>query len=213
MQISAMVAIALLHRRLADLAFAMVFAAGLLLTSAAQGQQPTTSLLLVARPQIKDPFFAESVVLVTRHGRSRPMGVILNKPTQTRSGLADGEAEKPEAGAQTLFIGGPVSPRVTVYIYKDPEAGKPGGRKDVLDLGDGLFMGMGGALAKQLLERQPAIELKVFRGFSSWAHGQLEREISRGDWLVLPFEAELALRADVAGLWEELIARASRRRI
>lgn len=207
----AMAAIALLSGRQAALVAAMVIGLGLALPPESHAQQATTSLLLVARQQMRDALFAQSVVLVTRHGRSRPMGVILNKPTDIKFGLEEGP-DKGVATTHTLYRGGPVSPHVTVYLYKDPTVERPSARRDLLDLGGGLFMGMGSAVPGALL-RQPEIRLKAFQGFSSWAHGQLEAEISRGDWLVLPFDAELALRGDVSRLWEELIAKASQRRI
>lgn len=210
----AMVALHLLYRRSTTHVLAMVFAAttGLVVSFDVHAQQATATLFLVARPQIRDPLFAESVVLVTRHGRSRPMGVILNKPTNIKFGIEDNAGDGAKT-VHTLFLGGPVSPQMTVYLYKDPGAGESAGRKDLLDLGNGLFMGMGQTVPSRLLAGHPGISLKAFRGFSSWAHGQLEREISRGDWLVMPFEAEQALRTDVSRLWEELIARASQRQI
>lgn len=210
MQRNAMVAGSLLQRQLAVLALGMVMILGLTWPAWVQAQQPATTLLLVARPQVQDSRFAESVVLVTRHGRSRPMGVILNQPTDVRFRL-EGGGDADRAPTHTLYHGGPVSPRVTVYIFQPrPEDGSAD-RRNLLDIGHGLFLGMGSAVPDALLRRADG-GLKVFRGFSSWAHGQLENEISRGDWLVLPFEPDYALRSDVSRLWQELIARASQRR-
>ena len=170
-------------------------------------QQQTEALLLVARPQIRGSMFTESVVLVTRHGRSRPMGVILNKPSDIRFG---GQEDNGTAARQ-LNLGGPVSPQTLVYVFRDESSIE--GRPDLLRLGSGLYMGMGEAAMMALLKQQSAVSLRAFAGISSWAHGQLESEISRGDWLVLPFDAEAVMQTDTGSLWKDLIARASQRRI
>ncbi|HET6718638.1 MAG TPA: YqgE/AlgH family protein, partial [Rhodocyclaceae bacterium] len=44
------------------------------------------SILLVASTQMQDPRFKRTVILVTRHGRSPPLGVIINRPLKTGLG-------------------------------------------------------------------------------------------------------------------------------
>jgi putative transcriptional regulator len=53
---------------------------------------------------------------------------------------------------------------------------------------------------------------RLYSGFAGWAPGQLEAEIARDGWYVLPATAELLFRADSAGMWEELVDRASAHR-
>lgn len=186
------------------------------LSAPALAQQETQALLLVATPNSGDPYFAESVVLVTRHGKSRPMGVIINRPTGTKIGerkegdKSDG-ADKPALAGRTLYFGGPVAPRNIVYVFKGDAEGR--GRRDVLSLGEGLYLGIGSGVLEDAIGRKPPEDLKVFAGFASWGHGQLEDEIARGGWLLLPFEPALVFRQDTSGLWQELHARASRRRL
>jgi putative transcriptional regulator len=168
-------------------------------------QLESQTLLLVARPQLRDPMFAESVVLVTRHGRSRPMGVILNKPSTFRLGGAE-----PGREGHAVFVGGPVMPQTLVFVFRGNESSL--GRRDLLNLGDGYFMGMGPAVGDSLLGAGTPAALKVFTGLSSWGQGQLEAEISRGDWLLLPFDPAAVMQLDTGKLWQELLARASERR-
>jgi putative transcriptional regulator len=172
-------------------------------------QLESQTLLLVARPQLRDPMFAESVVLVTRHGRSRPMGVILNKPSTFRLGAAEPGREAGREG-HAVFVGGPVMPQTLVFGFRGDERSL--GRRDLLNLGDGYFMGMGPGVGDSLLGAGAPAALKVFAGLSSWGQGQLEAEISRGDWLLLPFDPATVMQLDTGKLWQELLARASERR-
>jgi putative transcriptional regulator len=49
---------------------------------------------------------------------------------------------------------------------------------------------------------------RLFSGFAGWAPGQLESELARDDWFVLPASAELVFRGDTSSLWEELVRKA-----
>jgi putative transcriptional regulator len=52
-------------------------------------------------------------------------------------------------------------------------------------------------------ERHP-----LFAGFAGWAPGQLESEMRRDGWYVLPASADLVFRSDTAGMWDELVRKA-----
>jgi putative transcriptional regulator len=49
---------------------------------------------------------------------------------------------------------------------------------------------------------------RLFTGFAGWAPGQLEAELARNDWFVLPASAGLVFRSDTSGMWEELVRKA-----
>lgn len=163
--------------------------------AAALAQLDAKAVVLVATPQLRDPLFAESVVLVTRHGRSRPFGVILNRPLPS-------EAAESRSRFST-HIGGPVSPNEILFVLRGTA---PEGRdREVLALDGGLLLGFGRRLLANLapdVKREQ--DLRVYAGFSAWAFGQLEAEIARGDWRVLPYDPALILRPKVEGMWREL---------
>jgi putative transcriptional regulator len=166
----------------------------------ALAQQEAQVMLLVARPQLKSPLFGESVVLVTRHGRSPPFGVILNRPGRPAAGAKD----------EARFLGGPVQPDMRPFLVE--LAGTP--PPELLSLGQNVHLGFGDKQLAALRGKEPQPRrVRRFVGFSGWAYGQLENEIARGDWALLPFDAEVLFREDVSGLWRELLQRASRRNI
>jgi putative transcriptional regulator len=181
---------------------ALAAIAAVVATPGAWAQLPAIPMLLVAQPQVRDPLFRQSVVLVTRHGGSRPIGVILNHPQSP--------AASPGDAAKLPFVGGPVAPESVLYLFQ-AEGNVPA---NVLALGDNLYLGLGKEPLNDLEHRQPpASRLRVFQGLSTWSKGQLENEIARGDWLPLPFDAEVVFRTDAAALWRELSAKANGRAI
>jgi putative transcriptional regulator len=53
--------------------------------------------------------------------------------------------------------------------------------------------------------------LYTYAGYSGWGQGQLQNEMQRGDWYVLPADAETIFEKDVSRIWPDLVQRASAR--
>jgi putative transcriptional regulator len=176
-----------------------------LISGGASAQIGSASMLLVASNQLQDPRFARSVILVTRHGRSPPLGVIINRPLDATLGnlfpkLPPAEAKRP------LFFGGPVGTDSLVFLYRD-ESGSP----DAIAIAGNIFLGRSGVTLGELLRgKRTHSGLRVFAGYSGWGEGQLEEEIRRGDWYVMPVDSGIVFDQEVGRLWPDLIGRASR---
>src|SRR4051812_30304335 len=70
--------------------------------------------LLVAMPQLGDPNFHRSVVLMIEHSQGGAMGLVLNHASPLRlKELAEGHSLKValERRDQPVFVGGPVEPQ------------------------------------------------------------------------------------------------------
>jgi putative transcriptional regulator len=164
----------------------------LLVLSTAVAAQPN-ALLLVAKPDLVDPNFRESVVLVTQTDDGSTVGVILNRPTA---------AKHPQSG-ETLYSGGPVMREVTVALFRAEQA-PPAPAFPVLK---GVYLTMHPHNIEPLLA-QRAGNYRLYRGFSGWAPGQLDSEMQREGWYLLPANTELLFRKDTAGMWQELVRKA-----
>lgn len=161
------------------------------------------SILLVASRDLDDPNFQQSVVLVTRHGRSPPIGVIINRPLDVR--LDKLFPALPQAGKHLLHRGGPVEPEQLVFLFRSAQAAE-----GAIEVVDHVFISRNPLVLGELLKGTRAHEgLRVFAGFSGWAPGQLENEVRRGDWHVLPVEAKLLFEPPAGELWPQLYRRAT----
>ena len=181
-------------------------AAAALFFSFAAWAQPA-AVVLVAKPELADPNFSESVVLVTHAPGGETLGVILNRPTDVR--LADLAPRLPRAAshAEPLYRGGPVMSGVVVALFESRK--KPAG--PAFRVLEGAYLSMHPANLEALLAR-PGGRFRLFAGFSGWAPGQLEAEIARGGWYVLPASEDVLFRKDTSDLWRELLERARSRR-
>lgn len=162
------------------------------------------SILLVARKALPDPFFNDSVVLVTSHGRA-PLGVIVNKPMPASLASVFPEVEALRSRPEKLFFGGPVSGQQMVAVFRAPEA-PPGA---IRVLGDVYMTSSRQTLMTLFARDDPLRDLRVYIGHAAWAPGQLEAEISRGNWHLLNADAATLFSRRPERLWEELHRRAS----
>jgi putative transcriptional regulator len=179
--------------------------AGLFLALRALAQPD--AVVLVAKPDLVDSNFSATVVLVTHSPTGETVGVVLNHPTQLR--LADVAPDFPGAASygEPLYDGGPVMETVIVAIF---HAAAPPAAPAFRVLDD-AYVSMHPDNITSLLQRAQG-RFRLYAGFSGWAPGQLESEIERDGWYVLPASEEILFRSDTSGMWRELVDKAQRRR-
>ena len=184
--------------------------ATVLLAGNAHAAEPLPALLLVASERIDDPRFRQTVVLVIRHGgpRSGAIGVIINRPL--RMPLRQIFPGIPEPSQlPSLHYGGPVSPENIVFLFRTAQTVPP----DVLQVHPRVYLAQSPQLLGRLLHRDlPSERLQVFAGYAGWSPGQLEGEIRRGDWLLLPVDDDMLFPNSPQQLWKELHRRATLRK-
>jgi putative transcriptional regulator len=179
-------------RRLA----AALLCCALAAAAAAQQHEPANAVLLVAKPELVDPNFRETVVLVTQTGDAHTVGVVLNRPTEQRM----------EGHAEPLYAGGPVMGQTVVALF---EAAEPPAASAFHVL-ERVYLSMHPDNLADLLARPPA-RMRLYSGFAGWAPGQLESELARDGWYVLPAREAVIFRKSTEGMWRELLEEARNR--
>jgi putative transcriptional regulator len=183
----------------------LVLLFGFALPTFGDDAQPMKSILLVARKNMPDPYFRDSVVLVTQSGGPTPFGVIVNRPTDVPLSRVFPDIERLRSRDETLFFGGPVMPEQLVVVFR---AAVP--PTEAIEVLEGVYMSLSGELLRELLGRENPVEsLRVFAGHAGWAPGQLESEVARGDWHLVVADARMVFEENPERLWQELERRAS----
>ena len=171
----------------------------------ANDAQSMKSILLVARKDLPDRFFRDSVVLITPSASGPPIGVIVNRPTEVPLSKVFPDMEKLGSVEEKLYFGGPVMPQQLVAVFR---AAAP--REGALEVLDGVYMSSDRDLFKELLARpNPVDGLRIFAGYAGWGPGQLESEVARGDWHLAPADARTLFGIKPDRLWGVLERRAS----
>jgi putative transcriptional regulator len=165
-----------------------------------------TPILLVALPQVLDPFFHKSVVLLLHHDEEGSLGFILNRPTEIRvsdilQGMEVHWEGRPEAVAH---FGGPVQPQLGTVLFDSEglaEGHDPEAAGEVLP-GLGVTQHVGDL---SVLAEAPPEGFRLILGYAGWGEGQLMQEILRNDWLTAPVSQELIFASKPESLWEHAL--------
>lgn len=171
------------------------------------GTLAAETIFLVASPQLADPNFRQTVVLVTHAaGSSGPIGVVINRPTDVEISKALPNVKGVEKAQGPLFFGGPVARNVVAFLFRSDTP-----RKEAVAVMDGVYLSFDRDLLAELLARDKPMEgLRVYAGHSGWAPGQLESEVSRGFWTSARADARSIFETKPEALWPEFHRRAAR---
>lgn len=158
---------------------------------------------LIAAPQLLDPNFIRTVVLVLAHNPGGALGVVLNRlHPKTVKDLWEQVSQGPCNIDRPLNAGGPVSGPVLALHRRSDHADA--------EVFPGLYYSAQREKLEQLLAEENQ-EVRVFLGHSGWAGGQLENELAQGAWLVLPASVEMIFGpVEGPALWQMLLFTAGR---
>ncbi|MCW5891080.1 MAG: YqgE/AlgH family protein [bacterium] len=170
-------------------------------TTGPQSERPARGKLLVAAQSLQDPPFARSVVLLVSHdAEDGSMGVIVNQPLDvTLAKILPDVTHRRDR----LWRGGPILTTSLLTLIRHP--------KNVADT-EPLFADVRMLTSRVAFERAlasdvPADRLRAFAGHAGWAPGQLETELARGDWSLMPATAEIVFATEPARVWPKLMQR------
>jgi putative transcriptional regulator len=159
--------------------------------------------LLLSMPQMADPNFARSVVLLCKHNNEGAFGLIVNRPLVT-TGRVVVSLDPPVSTERELevWIGGPVEP-ASSWILVRGQAEKVSG----MPIAEGLSLSTSPDLLQRLLEPNPPANTRLIVGYSGWGPGQLEMELEESAWLLSDVDSELLFSAPPDQMWEKAIRR------
>ena len=165
--------------------------------------------LLVAAPQMRDLRFRETVIVMLRHEASGALGVIINQPVaeQPLAALleAAGQSAEGVAGSITVHFGGPVEP-TTGFVVHSAEYQADGTLNVTAQLATTRTI----EVLRDIGQGKGPKRFLFALGYAGWAPGQLEAELTRGDWFTAPGELGLIFDAGRDDLWEQAMARRTR---
>ena len=161
--------------------------------------------LLVASRRLGDPNFVESVVLLIEYGAKGALGLVLNRPSQQGLSALVPQGKELEEQVGQVFWGGPVARRQLLMLLRSDRRFEADRTKQVAQ---GLYVSASRDLLERLLAKGDlAPKIRVYAGSAGWGAGQLEGELFRGDWLVLPYEEEIVFSDRPGSVWKRLIDR------
>lgn len=154
---------------------------------------------LLASPQLRDPNFQRTVVLLVQHDAKGALGLVVNRESTVRLGdvVEALDALAPIRANQALLWGGPVERNVGFVIFRgvSPEGWQVG------EIG---ISASSTRLAELATGSQP---FHLCLGYAGWGPGQLDREVEDGSWVSVDSGADLLFDVPVRDRYDLAMAR------
>tara|TARA_Y100000590_G_C15438894_1_gene908085 strand:+ start:82 stop:651 length:570 start_codon:yes stop_codon:yes gene_type:complete len=161
--------------------------------------------LLVSMPQLNDPEFCRTVVLLCEYRNEGAFGLILNRDTQILvADVIDFEPPINNRGqdALKLWHGGPVEPQSAwILMGQEPED------ENSIRLCEGVYLSTSIHLLRTLVEDCSPPGTRLISGHAGWEAGQLEAELANSAWLIADIDKEVLFNTCSSKMWKTVIRR------
>lgn len=163
---------------------------------------------LIAMPSVKDPLFARSVIYLCEFHPDGAIGLLINKPVEQLSikslllkqNIPVATYAEYSPLDQPVLLGGPVdNEHGTVLHTPMPNfsASEQMSSEIMVTSSKDVLQTLG-------TNRQPK-NFAVFLGYSSWPAGQLEKEITDNQWLMISANAQLLFAVPIEQRWQQAV--------
>ena len=161
-------------------------------------------MLLLSMPQLQDPNFARTVVLLCDFAPEGAFGLVLNRPTELPATTMV-KLEPPIVGGNgmPLCIGGPVEPeRGWILLGAPPE------EAEYREIQEGLYLSTSPSVLRRVLSTTPGPpRARVLSGYAGWGPGQLDMELAHSAWLLGDVDLDLVFDIASDAMWDTAIRR------
>ena len=152
-------------------------------------------------PNIADPFFSNSVVLLCKHNKKGAMGIIINKKIDKSilNQIIDEKYYKNkllQTSVDNIFFGGPVLINRGFILHRSVDKTrntiKISNDFSITDYKNDQFF----------INRKNKFDYKLFFGHAGWSAGQLENEMKKGDWLMQNINPDFVFKGNYDKMWD-----------
>jgi len=144
-----------------------------------------THHFLIAMPALADPFFSKTLTYICEHSDQGALGLVVNRPIDlTLKDLLDQlDISSDDQAVTTLPImfGGPIQ-LDRGFVLHQPV----GDWQSTMVVHDKVGLTTSLDILRAIASGESPKELLVALGYSGWAPGQIEHELSQNTWLTVP---------------------------
>ena len=168
-------------------------------------EKPAQTYFLVAQPDLPDPMFRESVVLMLPPtGSPLVIGLIVNKPTKMKLSNLFSDTATFKKRADQAYFGGPVDIGTPLVVSHSAHAPKDG----TLLFKD-IYLSVDPQTIISLFKDSPdSKDVRLYLGRAQWTDDQLHDEMMENSWYNVPSDPDYVFSADPGSVWRTLVARA-----
>ena len=153
-------------------------------------------------PQMADPNFARTVVLLCDYTDQGAFGLVVNRQ------MADPawQLVKTDPPVRVdpdlrLWMGGPVDLQRTWVLMAEAQ----GPDEEQREICPGVLLSVSHDLTLRLLQAPPSSRVRLIVGYAGWGPGQLEKELAESAWLTTDVDPHLLFGVPPDQMWEAAI--------
>lgn len=159
---------------------------------------------LVAANHLRDPNFHRTVVLMIEDNDDGAMGLVINRPSSIAVDSAFSQVEKQVLSSDPIYSGGPVETTALFILHSCPGLGA-----NDENVTSDIFLTGSNDSFESLVNNEQSCDhecgFRVYCGYAGWETGQLQEEIERGDWQLLPADGHFVFKVDPYEVWEQCV--------
>jgi len=170
-----------------------------------------TNQFLIAMPGLGDGPFAGTVIYLCEHTEKGALGLVINKPIDiTLKSLFEKvelSLDRDDMAELPVYFGGPVQTE-RGFVLHEPLSGENGDSpyNSSLKIAGGLEMTTSKDVLEAISSGAGPKKVLVTLGYSGWAAGQLEDEISRNGWITVEAEPEIIFDTPVSQRYDKALS-------
>jgi len=156
-----------------------------------------TGHFLVAMPSLNDINFSRAVIYVEEHSEEGAIGIVVNKPLHLSLGNVLNHLNititSDATANQAVYMGGPVGQDQGFVLH--PPWPKPDNTDEKICISSSK------EILRLIATGQGPSNFIITLGYSGWEPGQLEIEIARNAWLVVPGDPNIIFDTPIDNRW------------
>jgi len=172
-----------------------------------------TNQFLIAMPGMGDGTFAGTVVYMCEHTDKGALGLVINKPIDiTLKSLFEKvelSLDRDDLAEVPVYFGGPVQTERGFVLHEPTPAGSGEGSgpyNSSLKIEGGLEMTTSKDVLEAISSGAGPKKVLVTLGYSGWAAGQLEDEMSRNGWINVDAEPGIIFDTPVGQRYDKALS-------
>lgn len=157
-------------------------------------------VFLVATPELMDPNFYHTVILLVSYGKDGALGLIINRPTEITIQQAIPDIKEFKNAASIIYFGGPVNRNNLFALFTSDK--KPDNAQNAI--GNIYFSGSKDIILSLLKNGDEKERKRIYAGYAGWIPEQLEFEIRRGSWKIIEASEEMIFSDFPENIWPSI---------
>lgn len=160
--------------------------------------------LLIAMPQLKDSWFAGSVVYLCEYSDEGAMGLILNHSLDVSFKEICEQLDLPQLPAVNpdVLAGGPVRQEHGFILHREI-----GSWKSTLAIDEDVQLTSSKDILQAIAIGSGPRYYRIALGYAGWDKGQLDKELQDNAWLTVAASPELLFETPAAELYTKALAK------